>query len=63
MGRTYTSAIEAISAGSCCNIQLELDIPAIPLPALPTIALPTLPSLPKISSFCPCDQEDEQKLE
>lgn len=63
MGREYTSAVEAIAAGSCCNIQLDLDIPAIPLPALPIIQLPKLPSLPTISFYCPCDDQEEQKLE
>jgi hypothetical protein len=63
MGRQYTSAVEAIAAGSCCNIQLEFALPPIPAPTAPILQLPDLPSLPSISFHCPCDAEDEEPLE
>ncbi len=64
MGRTYTSAVEAVAAGSCCNIQLASDIPIPAIPGIPIYQLPDFPpKIPTISYFCPCDEEDEQKLE
>jgi hypothetical protein len=63
MGRTYTSAVEAIAAGSCCNIQLDIDVPIPPLPGVPLLQIPDLPSVPSISYFCACDEEAEEPLE
>ncbi len=63
MGREYTSAIEAVAAGSCCNIQLDFALPSIPVPSAPVLQLPDLPPLPSISFYCPCDEEPEARLE
>lgn len=63
MGRLYTSAIEAIADQSCCNIQLDIALPPIPIPGVPTLQLPDLPSLPSVNFYCPCSEEAEERLE
>lgn len=60
MGASYSTAVEAISAGSFCNFQVPL--PAFPLPAfgLPSIPIPDFPELPTVVFFCPLDEAPEE---
>lgn len=60
MGRSYSSAVEAIVSGSACRFAFELDLPSLPIPGVPSIPIPDFPpELPLSLVYCPLDDSPE----